>query len=251
MQVILLERIRRLGQMGDVVTVKDGYARNFLLPHGKALHATPANRERFESEKVTLEAANLEAKSEADGVAKSLDGSSFVMIRQASDTGQLFGSVTTRDVALEIKNAGVNLERRQVMLDKPIKSLGIYELTVTLHPEVECAVSVNVARSADEAERQARGEDILTEEQDEVEETAVAVEEIFEDEELAREAAAEIAEDTGEDAGGAAPPQAESAPEAPADDEPATAEAAGDSSDDAAPETSEKKSKKARKSKDD
>ncbi len=244
MQVILLERIRRLGQMGDVVTVKDGYARNFLLPHGKALHATPANRDRFENEKVTLEAANLEAKSEADGVAKSLDGSSFVMIRQASETGQLFGSVTTRDVALEIKNTGVILERRQVMLDKPIKSLGIYELTVALHPEVDCTVSVNVARSADEAERQARGEDILAEEQDEVEETAVAVEEIFEDEELAREAAAEIAEDTVEDAGDAAPPQAKSAPEVPDDDEPAAAsadEVESDASDDAEHEAAEQK----------
>jgi len=216
MQVILLERIRRLGQMGDVVTVKDGYARNFLLPHGKALHATPANRERFEGEKVVLEARNLEAKSEAEGVAKSLDNSSFVLIRQASETGQLYGSVSTRDVALEVKNTGVNLERRQVMMDKPIKSLGIYELIVALHPEVECTISVNVARSADEAKRQARGEDILADEQDEVEEITVSVEEVFDDEELAREAAAEIAEDTGEES----PPQAEDAPKASVDDEP-------------------------------
>ena len=208
MEVILLERIRRLGQMGDVVTVKDGYARNFLLPHGKALHATPANRERFEHDKVELEARNLEAKSEADGVVKTLDGQSFLVIRQASDAGQLFGSVTTRDVALEVKNTGVLIERRQVELVKPIKNLGIYELTVNLHPEVDCTISINVARSAEEAARQARGEDILTEEQDEGEEAAVAVEEIFEDEELAREAAAEIAEESGE----VVQPQAESPP---------------------------------------
>jgi large subunit ribosomal protein L9 len=160
MQVILLERIGRLGQMGDVVRVKDGYARNFLLPQGKALRATDANRARFEKERAQLEARNLELKKEAEAVAVKLDGQAFVAIRQAGDTGQLYGSVSTRDIADVVTEGGFSVERRQILLDKPIKALGLHEVQVALHPEVVVKVRINVARSADEAERQARGEDV-------------------------------------------------------------------------------------------
>lgn len=160
MEVILLERVGRLGQMGDVVKVKDGYARNFLLPQGKALRATEANRTTFEGQRVQLEARNLELKTEAESVAGRLEGQTFVSIRQAGDTGQLYGSVSTRDIADAVSAGGFSVERRQVLLDKPIKALGLHEIRVALHPEVVVKVSVNVARSADEAERQARGEDV-------------------------------------------------------------------------------------------
>ena len=160
MQVILLERIGRLGQMGDVVTVKDGFARNYLLPQGKALRATEANRKRFERERAQLEARDLELKSEAQAVAAKLDGQSFIVIRQAGDTGQLYGSVSTRDIAEAVTEGGFTVERRQVMLDRPIKTLGLHQLRVQLHAEVEPHITVNVARSADEAAKQARGEDV-------------------------------------------------------------------------------------------
>jgi large subunit ribosomal protein L9 len=160
MHVILLERIGRLGQMGDVVRVKDGYARNFLLPQGKALRATDENKKHFESQRVVLEARNLELKKEAEGVSGRLDGKAFVAIRQAGDTGQLYGSVTTRDIAEVITAGGFAVDRRQILLDKPIKALGVHELRVQLHPEVVVKVTVNVARSQEEAERQARGEDV-------------------------------------------------------------------------------------------
>jgi large subunit ribosomal protein L9 len=160
MEVILLERVGRLGQMGDVVKVRDGYARNFLLPQGKALRATETNRNTFETQRVQLEARNLELKTEAEGVAGSLNGQTFVSIRQAGDTGQLYGSVSTRDIADAVSAGGFSLERRQVLLDKPIKALGVHEVRIALHPEVEVKVKINVARSADEAERQARGEDV-------------------------------------------------------------------------------------------
>ena len=160
MQVILLERIGRLGQMGDVVRVKDGFARNFLLPQGKALRATDDNRKRFEKERVQLEARNLELKKEAEGVSTSLDGKSFIAIRQAGDTGQLYGSVSTRDIADVISAGGVSVNRNQILLDKPIKALGVHDVRVQLHPEVIVKVSLNVARSTEEAERQARGEDV-------------------------------------------------------------------------------------------
>ena len=188
MQVILLERIGRLGQMGDIVNVKDGYARNYLLPQGKALRATDANKERFESERVHLEARNLELKTEAEGVAGKLDNQSFVAIRQAGDTGQLYGSVSTRDIADLITEAGFSIARHQVQLDKPIKILGLHPLRITLHPEVIVTVNVNVARSEDEAERQARGEDVTVEAEDVEEEETIAAEEVFEDEELAKQA---------------------------------------------------------------
>ncbi len=160
MQVILLERIGRLGQMGDIVTVKDGFARNYLLPQGKALRATEANRKRFERERAQLEARDLELKGEAQAVAAKLDGHSFIVIRQAGDTGQLYGSVSTRDIAEAVTEGGFTVERRQVMLDRPIKTLGLHQLRVQLHAEVEPHITVNVARSADEASKQARGEDV-------------------------------------------------------------------------------------------
>ncbi len=160
MQVILLQRIGRLGQMGDVVKVKDGFARNFLLPQGKALRATKDNQAEFETRRVHLEANNLEQKKEAEAVAAKLEGKIFVTIRQAGDTGQLYGSVSTRDIAEAANAGGFTLDRRQVILETPIKSLGLHPMKVALHPEVICKISINVARSADEAERQSRGEDV-------------------------------------------------------------------------------------------
>ncbi|HUS96533.1 MAG TPA: 50S ribosomal protein L9 [Hyphomicrobiaceae bacterium] len=160
MQVILLERIASLGQMGDVVNVKNGYARNFLLPQGKALRATKDNEAEFEKQRVQLEARNLELKAEAESVGTKLDGKSFIVIRQAGDTGQLYGSVSSRDIAELIVAGGFSIDRRQVVLTQPIKALGVHGVAVSLHPEVSVDVSVNVARSADEAERQARGEDV-------------------------------------------------------------------------------------------
>lgn len=160
MQVILLERIPKLGQMGDTVRVRDGFARNFLLPKGKALRATAANKERFESERVHLEARNLERKSEAQAVGEKLEGKSFIAIRQAGETGQLYGSVTTRDIADAIEADGFSVNRTQVDLQQPIKSIGLHTVSIVLHPEVVVSVTLNVARSADEAERQARGESL-------------------------------------------------------------------------------------------
>src|SRR5262245_37821546 len=160
MQVILLERIGRLGQMGDVVTVKDGYARNFLLPQKKALRATKENLARFEQNRTQLEARNLELKKEAEAVAAKLDGKSFTAIRQAGDTGQLYGSVTTRDIVEIVTAGGFSIDRRQVVQDRPIKTLGLHSTRVALHPEVIVGITLNVARTEDEAERQARGEDV-------------------------------------------------------------------------------------------
>jgi large subunit ribosomal protein L9 len=184
MQVILLERIGRLGQMGDVVTVKDGFARNYLLPQGKALRATEANRKRFERERAQLEARDLELKSEAQTVSAKLDGQSFIVIRQAGETGQLYGSVSTRDIATAVTEGGFSIERRQVMLDRPIKTLGLHEIRIALHAEVVPHVTVNVARSQDEAARQARGEDVsraLTEAEEEAETARIAAEALFEE----------------------------------------------------------------------
>jgi large subunit ribosomal protein L9 len=160
MQVILLERIGRVGQMGDVVSVKDGYARNFLLPQGKALRATKENMQEFQKRRVQLEARNLELKKEAEAVATKLAGKRFTTIRQAGDTGQLYGSVSTRDIADVVEAGGFTIDRRQVVLEKPIKTLGIHPVKIALHPEVIVKIGVNVARSQDEAERQARGEDV-------------------------------------------------------------------------------------------
>ena len=197
MQVILLERIGRLGQMGDVVNVKDGFARNFLLPQGKALRATKPNLERFERERAQLEARNLELKSEAQSVAEKLHGKSFVVIRQAGDSGQLYGSVSTRDISDAISEGGFSIERRQVLLDRPIKALGLHEVRISLHGEVEPRVSINVARSGEEAERQARGEEVgraATEAEEDAAEARRAAAELFE-EGANEDAAAEIAEE--------------------------------------------------------
>jgi len=166
MQVILLERIAKLGQMGDTVRVRDGYARNFLLPQGKALRANKSNLERFERERAQLEARNLERKTEASAVASKLDGESLVMIRSAGETGQLYGSVSTRDIAEGLTAAGFTVARSQVELRSPIKTIGMHSVMIQLHPEVEVNVNVNVARSEDEAVRQAAGEDLTTPEQD-------------------------------------------------------------------------------------
>ncbi len=155
MEVILLERIEKLGQMGDVVNVKRGYARNYLLPQGKALRATKENVDRFGRERVQLEATNLERRKEAEAIAAKLDGFSCVLLRQASEGAQLYGSVTASDVADAVSEAGVSLTRQQVQLDRPIKTLGVHPVRVVLHPEVIVGIDVNVARSAEEAEAHA------------------------------------------------------------------------------------------------
>jgi large subunit ribosomal protein L9 len=160
MEVILLERVAKLGQMGDVVRVKDGYARNFLLPKGKALRATKDNKTKFETMKSQLEVRNLELKSEADKVGGRLDGKAFVVLRQAGETGQLYGSVSTRDLTAILADGGFTVERSQLALNAPIKSLGLHKVPVMLHPEVMVTIAINVARNADEAERQARGETV-------------------------------------------------------------------------------------------
>src|SRR6266436_1439087 len=160
MEVILLERIGKLGQMGEIVRVKDGFARNFLLPRGKALRATAANKSRFETMKVDLEARNLELKSEAEKVAKKLDGQSFTVLREAAEGGQLYGSVSPRDLAALVSERGFALSRSQIALNTSIKAIGLHKVPVTLHPEVEVTINITVARNADEAQRIARGEDV-------------------------------------------------------------------------------------------
>ena len=166
MELILLERIPKLGQMGDVVSVKKGYARNYLIPQGKALRATDANIRRFEHERVRIEARSLEAGKEAKAVAEKLDGRQFVAIRAASESGSLYGSVSGRDVAQAASEAGFEIARNQCVLDRPIKELGIHAVTIVLHPEVRCSVLLNVARSEAEAELQAAGRDIQDEDQE-------------------------------------------------------------------------------------
>jgi len=158
MDVILLERISRLGQMGDTVKVKDGFARNFLLPQGKALRANEANKKKFEGQRAQLEARNLERKSEAQQIADKLDGMSFVVVRSAGETGQLYGSVSTRDIADIVTAEGFSVNRTQIELNHPIKTIGLTNVAIALHPEVEVTITLNIARTADEAERQAAGE---------------------------------------------------------------------------------------------
>jgi large subunit ribosomal protein L9 len=160
MQVILLERVAKLGQMGEVVKVKEGYARNFLLPQGKALRASDANLKAFENRKVQLEAQNAETKAEALKIAEKLDGQTFVIIRSASDAGALYGSVTTRDAAEAATEAGFTLDRKQIVLRAPIKDLGLHDVSIVLHPEVAATISLNVARSTEEAALQAQGKSI-------------------------------------------------------------------------------------------
>jgi large subunit ribosomal protein L9 len=160
MQVILLQRIGRLGQMGDIVNVKDGYARNYLLPQKKALRANEENKKIFVTRRAQLEADNLAHKSEAEAVKGKLDKQSFILIRAAGDTGQLYGSVSPRDIAEVVTAGGFTINRNQIVLDKPIKALGLAPITIELHPEVTCSIQLNVARSEDEAEKQAKGENV-------------------------------------------------------------------------------------------
>ncbi|WP_375677290.1 50S ribosomal protein L9 [Bartonella sp. AS69XJJH] len=162
MDIILLERIPRLGQMGDIVSVKDGYARNFLLPQGKALRANEANKKHFEIQRAQLEARNLERKSEAQKIAEKLDGQSFIVVRSAGETGQLYGSVSTRDIAEIITDEGFSIGRNQIELNHPIKMIGLHTITLSLHPEVQISVIINVARSTSEAQRQAEGETLTS-----------------------------------------------------------------------------------------
>lgn len=162
MEVILLERISKLGQMGETVKVRDGYARNYLLPLGKALRANAANKARFESERATLEARNLERKSEAQKVADVLNGKSFIVVRSAGETGQMYGSVAARDIVEILGNEGFTIARNQVELNNPIKAIGLHKVELHLHAEVTVSIELNVARSAEEAERQAKGEDLTS-----------------------------------------------------------------------------------------
>ena len=162
MDVILLERIAKLGQMGETVKVRDGFARNYLLPLGKALRANEANKKRFESERATLEARNLERKSEAQTVAEKLEGKTFVIVRSAGETGQLYGSVAARDILEALSAEGFNVGRNQVELNTPIKAIGLHKVVLHLHAEVAITIEVNVARSAEEAERQSQGESLTS-----------------------------------------------------------------------------------------
>jgi large subunit ribosomal protein L9 len=179
MEVILLERISRLGQMGDVVRVKDGFARNFLLPRGKALRATDENRTRFEGMKADLQARSAAAKAEAGQVAEKIDGKSFTVLRQASESGQLFGSVSPRDIVSLVAAGGFDITRNQIELNAPIKMIGQHKVPLSLHPEIESSITVIVARNADEAERIARGEDVTQLREPTEQEAAVAAAEEF------------------------------------------------------------------------
>jgi large subunit ribosomal protein L9 len=185
MEVILLERVGRLGQMGEVVRVKDGFARNFLLPGGKALRATDENRTRFESMKSDLQARSAAMKTEASGVADKINGKSFTIVRQASESGQLFGSVSPRDIVSLVGAAGYSVTRNQIALSTPIKTIGQHEVPLALHPEIETSIKVVVARSADEAARIERGENVTQlREPTEAEAAIAAAEEFFEPEAL-------------------------------------------------------------------
>ena len=192
MQVILLERIGRLGQMGDIVKVRPGFARNFLLPLGKAMRATKENMLHFDKQRAQLEANNLQRKAEAEAVGAKLSGQRFTVIRQAGDTGQLYGSVSTRDIADAVTAGGFTIDRVQVLLDRPIKNLGVHEVRIGLHPEVAVKIALNIARTQEEADRQAAGEDV-TKVKDEyaaemaAEQAAIAAEALFEHEAMAQE----------------------------------------------------------------
>jgi large subunit ribosomal protein L9 len=185
MQIVLLERVESLGVIGDVVKVRDGYARNFLLPQRKALRATDENLKRFEAQRADLEKRNAEARTQAEKSGASVDGKTFVLLRSAGETGHLYGSVSARDVVEAASAEKIELPRSGVVLDKPIKLLGIYDVRVRLHPEVTVTVKLNVARSADEAERQARGENVIA--------SAAADQRAIEDERAKEMAAASLA----------------------------------------------------------
>ncbi len=181
MQVILMERVAKLGQMGDVVDVKPGFARNYLLPQGKAMNATDANKAQFEAQKAQLEANNLETKKEAEAMAEKLGGQQFVIIRQASDSGSLYGSVTTRDAAEAATADGFTVDRGQVALERPIKDLGLHDVIAKLHPEVDVTFTLNVARSTEEAELQASGKSIQELAAEEEAEAEFEIAELFDD----------------------------------------------------------------------
>ncbi|WP_298260224.1 50S ribosomal protein L9 [Bradyrhizobium sp.] len=193
MEIILLERVAKLGQMGEVVRVRDGYARNFLLKRGKALRATADNRAKFDGMKAELEANNIQAKGEAGKVAEKVEGRDIVVIRQASESGQLFGSVTVRDIVEALATDGITISRPQVWLDAPIKTIGQQKVTIAVHPEVEATITVTVARNADEAARIKRGEDISTrqEDRDAAAEAIAAAGEFFDPEAVPNELAPE------------------------------------------------------------
>lgn len=208
MQVILLERVAKLGQMGEVVSVKDGYARNFLLPQGKALRASDGNIARFEADKAQLEARNLETKKEAESLAAKLDGQQFIVIRSASDSGSLYGSVSTRDAADAATADGFSVDRKQVYLSAPIKELGLHSVSVVLHPEVEATIMLNVARSTEEADLQASGKSIQDLAAEAEAEAEFEIAELFDDigaaasddDDLAPAEAVETTEETEEEA---------------------------------------------------
>ncbi|EJW11894.1 LSU ribosomal protein L9p [Rhodovulum sp. PH10] len=200
MQVILLERVGKHGQMGDVIRVRDGFARNFLLPQGKALRATKENLEKFEGMKVQLEARNLERKAEAEKVGTRLDGQTFTVLRQAADSGQLYGSVTTRDIAHMLVDAGFTVDRSQVAINAPIKVVGAHKVPLALHPDLEIVITLNVARNADEAERIARGEDVTARRDFDEEEAEAEVEAMFATSEEDVEDEAPAAEEPAEEA---------------------------------------------------
>ncbi len=194
MDVILLERVAKLGQMGDIVAVKDGYARNFLLPQGKALRANEANKAKFDADKAQLEARNLETKKEAEALGDRLNGETFIVIRSASDAGALYGSVSTRDIAEVATDGGFSVDKKQVVLNGPIKYLGLHTVSVVLHPEVTVEISLNIARSQEEAELQASGKSI---QELAAEEEAAAESEIAD---LFDEVGAAASDDEGDDA---------------------------------------------------
>ena len=222
MDVILLERIAKLGQMGDIVSVKSGYARNFLLPQGKALRSNKANKTVFEAQRADLEARNLERKSEAEQVKEKLNGASYIIIRSAGQTGQLYGSVSTRDIAASLDENGFKVNRNQVSLTNPIKVIGVHSLQVSLHPEVDAEISVNVARSEDEAERQAAGEDLTGRDNERFEHEAVDFD--AEDVDLAEvfENPDDVDLGDGEDAGEASEETAEATDESAEEETPAS-----------------------------
>lgn len=203
MDIILLERVAKLGQMGEVVSVKEGYARNFLLPQGKALRVNAANLARFEAEKAQMEARNLETKKEADALAAKLDGQKFIVIRSASDAGSLYGSVTTRDAADAATEAGFSVDKKQVVLLGAIKELGLHDVSINLHPEVDATITLNVARSVEEAELQEAGKSIAELAAEEEAAAEFEIQELFddigaaasEDEDLAESAGVEVAEE--------------------------------------------------------
>lgn len=198
MDVILLERLGRLGQMGDTVKVKDGYARNYLLPQGKALRANEANKKRFEAERAQLEARNEERRQAAQKIADQLDGRTFVVVRSAGETGQLYGSVATRDIVAILAEGGFQITRNQIELNTPIKAIGLHKVTLALHGEVHAEVEFNVARSADEAERQAAGETLTSADAIYGENDALSPEGFFDPEADYRELEEESAEENPE-----------------------------------------------------